>query len=157
MHDITEASARVTAAVEELTRCLTAGEPEDEVARRNLDVMRALAMYRDAADRPETPAVLDWVPPIVEVEELADELRTDRIVHTATWVFSVADQTKVVRGGRSRLSATGCDTSSLRTSAEVVSALFDEELTWPDFQAYDELGLTLELVDATSQSLHPAD
>ncbi|MQA80781.1 MAG: hypothetical protein GEV10_20255 [Streptosporangiales bacterium] len=158
MIDVTEAARQVDEAMRALTASLVDGRPEDEVARRNLEVLRALAEYRDAANRPEYPSVLSWVPPIVEVEDLDDEHEgRDKILHSATWVFTVDDHDKVVADGRRRLAPTERGNANLDTSADVVSALFDEEMTWPDFQAYEEMGLSLAVVDFSSQTLVALD
>lgn len=158
MIDVTEAARQVDEAVRDLTAALVDGLPEDEVSRRNLAVLRALAAYRDAADRPEHPAVLSWVPPIVEVEDLDDEHEgRDKILHSATWVFTVDDHDAIVAAGRRRLAPTERGSANLDTSADVVSALFDEEMAWPDFQAYEEMGLSLAMVDFSSQTLVAVD
>lgn len=158
MNDVTAAAQLVDEAMRELTAALVDGLPEDEVARRNLEVLRALAAYRDAADRPEHPAVLSWVPPMVEVEDLDDEhAGRDKILHCATWVFTVDDHDRIVADGRRRLAPTERGNEGLDTSADVVSALFDEEMTWPDFQAYEEMGLSLAMVDFSSQTLVAID
>lgn len=151
MIDVQQASQRLEAAVRALTDSLTASpQPEEEVSTCNWEVLRALAVYQDAADRPENPAVLEWVPPLVEIEEDRDH---DKVIQFATWVFSITDEQRAVSSGIRRLGDRRDEEQRLDSAADVVGALFDQEQGWPDVEAYEQMGLELELVNQSTHTM----
>src|SRR4051794_16703386 len=96
--ELRQASERVERAVRVLTDALEAESGADEVTARNWEVLRSLAGYQDVAMRPEYPSVLEWVPPLLEIED--GDRSHDKVVHFATWVFSVTDEAVAVAAAR---------------------------------------------------------
>ncbi|MQA80784.1 MAG: hypothetical protein GEV10_20270 [Streptosporangiales bacterium] len=149
--DVQQASERLENAVRALTRVLTDSDrSDDDVTACDWDVLRALAEYQDAAERPDNPAVLEWVPPLLEIEETAGP--EDKVIQFATWVFTVTDEQRAVTGGAERLAGLG-EERRPETAASVVGALVDEELAWPDIDAYGQLGLDLDLVRYSTHTM----
>lgn len=151
MHaDVQEAAERIERAVRALTAALTGGAGAEEVTACDWEVLRSLAAYADAADRPEYETSLTWVPPLLDIE--AEEDDRDKVIHFATWVFAVADEQRA-------MSATAPDgpEQPITSAADVVSTRFDREVSWPDAAAYEQLGLDLELVRHTTHTMLPAD
>lgn len=148
--ELRQASERVERAIRALTDALEVSDPGgDEVTARNWEVLRSLAAYQDAAMRPEYPSVLEWVPPLLEIE--GGDRTHDRVVHFATWVFSVTDEDRVVAAARSRLADDPDGAEFVEHAADAVGVLFDEDATWPD--GYEQLGLDLEFVTHSSHTM----
>lgn len=153
--DVRQASERLENAVRALTRALTdADRSDDDVTACDWDVLRALAEYQDAAERPENPAVLQWVPPLLEIEDTSGP--DDKVIQFATWVFTVTDERRAVAGGAERLASLG-EERRPTTPAAVMGALVDEELAWPDVDAYGRLGLDLDLVRYSTHTMLGSD
>lgn len=154
--ELRKASERVEQAIRSLTDTLTVGPAgDDRVTARSWEVLRSLAAYRDAALVPVNPAVLEWVPPLLEIEA-ADRSR-DKVIHFATWVFTVTDRTKAVAAGRARLAREPDDPRRVESAADAVGILFDEDMTWPELREYEQLGLDLELVEHSSHTMLAPD
>lgn len=148
--ELRQASERVERAVRALTDALDGPDVGDEeVTARNWEVLRSLAAYQDAAMRPEYPRVLEWVPPLLEIED-GDRTR-DKVIHFATWVFSVADEPRAVAAAQSRLADDPDGAEFVEHASDAVGVLFDEDMTWPD--GYEQLGLDLELVTHSSHTM----
>ncbi|HEX6443740.1 MAG TPA: hypothetical protein VF053_01530 [Streptosporangiales bacterium] len=147
--ELRQASERVERAIRELTDALDAESGPEDVTARNWEVLRSLAAYQDAAMRPEYPSVLEWVPPLLEIED-GDRSR-DKVVHFATWVFSVTDEARAVAAARERLADDPDEAEFVGHAAEAVGVLFDEDVRWPE--GYEQLGLDLELVTHSSHTM----
>lgn len=150
MHDdVRDAAQRLERAVRDLTTALTGEASAEEVTACDWEVLRSLAVYADAADRPEYDTTLAWVPPLLDIE--AEEDARAKVLHFATWVFAVDDEQRA-------MSATAPDGPErpITSAADVVSTRFDREATWPDIDAYEQLGLDLELVRHTTHTMLPA-
>ncbi|MBO0826665.1 MAG: hypothetical protein J2P24_02675 [Streptosporangiales bacterium] len=147
--ELRQASERAERAIRSLTDALEAEVGAEEATARNWEVLRSLAGYQDAATRPEYPTVLEWVPPLLEVEE-GDRSR-DKVVHFATWVFSVADEARAVAAARSRLAGDPDGADFVEHASDAVAVLFDEDVRWGE--EYEQLGLDLELVTHSSHTM----
>lgn len=147
--ELRQASERVEHAVKALTDALEAGLDADEVTARNWEVLRSLAAYQDAAMRPEYPSVLEWVPPLLEIED--GDRSHDKVIHFATWVFSVTDEGRAVAAARSRTDGDADGAPYVEHAADAVSVLFDEDMTWPE--EYEQLGLDLEFLTHSSHTM----
>lgn len=149
-----EAASALRAAVENFID-RTAGGSDEEIALSDQELLEALANFRAASDGPERPNVLSWVPP---VEELDDESGEDKVMLVATWFFAVEDAERALSAGRARAMAAGTEPTDpewewLDTVSGVVNVLFDQELDWPDIDAYADLGLNVESAHFVSQYL----
>ncbi|HEX6443743.1 MAG TPA: hypothetical protein VF053_01545 [Streptosporangiales bacterium] len=147
--ELQQAAERVQRAVRALTAALERGRAAEEVTAGNWEVLRSLAVYQEAATRPEHPSVLEWVPPVPEIED-GDRSR-DKVVHFATWVFAVTDEARAVAAARSRLAGHQDGAGFVEHAADAVGVLFDEDAHWPD--GYEQLGLDLELVTHSSHTM----
>lgn len=147
--ELRQAAERVEHAVQALTDALESELGADDVTARNWEVLRSLAGYQDAATRPEYPSVLEWVPPLLEIED--GDRSHDQVVHFATWVFSVTDEARAVAAARSRLADDPDGTEIVEHAADAVGVLFDEDMTWPE--EYEQLGLDLEFVTHSSHTM----
>lgn len=150
--ELRHASERVEQAIRSLTDTLTRRPvSDDQVTAQSWEVLRSLAAYKDAALRPENPAVLEWVPPLLEIE--AGDRSRDKVIHFATWVFAVTDRTKAVAAGRTRLAGEPDDPMRVESAADAVHVLFDLDMTWPNLREYEQLGLDLEFVEYSSHAM----
>jgi hypothetical protein len=147
--ELRQASERVERAVRALTDALEADSGADEVTARNWEVLRSLAGYQDAAMRPEYQSVLEWVPPLLEIED--GDRSHDKVVHFATWVFSVTDEARAVAAARERLADEPDGAEYVEHASDAVGVLFDEDMRWPE--GYEQLGLDLELVTHSSHTM----
>lgn len=147
--ELRQASERVERAVRALTDALEADSGADEVTARNWEVLRSLAGYQDAAMRPEYPSVLEWVPPLLEIED--GDRSHDKVIHFATWVFSVDDEARVVAATRERLADEPDGAEFVEHASDAVGALFEEDVHWGE--EYEQLGLDLELVTHSSHTM----
>lgn len=147
-----EATSALRAAMETfLDR--TAGGTDEEIAASDWALLEALADFRAAADQPN---VLSWVPP---VDELDEETGGDKVILVTSWFFAVNDAERVRTAGRARAVAAGGDPESewLGTVSGVLNVLADQELDWPDIEAYEDIGLDIESAHFASQYLEARD
>lgn len=154
-----EAAALREAVVAFTSRATASDAADDELAASEWTLLRALADFREALASPDSPEVLGWVPP---VEELDDEgvPATDKVMQVATWFFSVADSDQVLVAGRERVAvaaavASGVEAVPVRTVSDVVGMLAESEIDWPDVDAYESMGLSVDSAHFFTQVLHP--
>lgn len=147
--ELRQASERVERAVRSLTDALESELDDDEVTARNWEVLRSLAGYQDAAMRPEYPSVVEWVPPLLEIED--GDRSHDKVIHFATWVFSVTDEDRAVEAARARLADEPDDAAFVEHAADAVGVLFEEDVRWGE--EFEQLGLDLELVTHSSHTM----
>lgn len=147
--ELRQASERVERAIRSLTDALESEVGADEVTARNWEVLRSLAGYQDAAMRPEYPSVVEWVPPLLEIED--GDRSHDKVIHFATWVFSVTDEARAVAGARARIADDPDGAEFVEHASDAVGVLFDEDVRWGE--EYEQLGLDLELVTYSSHTM----
>lgn len=144
-----EAATRAAEVLREAVARLIEHAAGDGRPAAEWDLLRALADYRAALASSEGIDVLGWVPPVDELDVMDDRAGRDVVMQVATWFFSVADPQRVTSESRRRLA----DPVPVRGISDVVANLADAEIDWPDVDAYEAMGLSIESAHFFTQEL----
>lgn len=146
-----EAATRAAQVLREAVARFTEHAAGDGGPPAEWDLLRALADYRAALASSQGADVLGWVPPVDELDELDDGKGRDVVMQVATWFLTVADPRRVMSEGRRRLAAP----LPVEGIPDVVANLAEAEIDWPDVDAYEAMGLSVESAHFFTQELHP--